>query len=183
MRFTAMDLPGVYILEPKVFRDQRGFFLESYSREAFARQGLDYSFVQDNHARSEQAGVLRGFHFQAPPYSQTKLVRVVRGRILDVVVDLRKGSPVFGRWLKVELSRDNVLQILVPKGFGHAYLTLEPGTEVEYKVDQVYAPESEGGLAWDDPGLGVPWPVKDPILSERDRSWPGWSDFQSPFSY
>ena len=183
MRFTAMDLPGVYILEPKVFRDQRGFFFESYSREAFARQGLDYSFVQDNHARSEQDGVLRGFHFQAPPFSQTKLVRVVRGRVLDVVVDLRKGSPGFGRWLKVELSQDNFRQILVPKGFGHAYLTLEPGTEVEYKVDQVYAPESEGGLAWDDPDLDVPWPVEEPVLSERDRGWPGWSDFQTPFSY
>jgi dTDP-4-dehydrorhamnose 3,5-epimerase len=157
--------------------------METYSRRDFSALGMSSEFVQDNHARSESAGVLRGLHFQRPPYAQAKLVRVVRGSVLDVVVDLRIGSPAFGQWFSVELSADNKRQLFVPRGFAHAYLTLEPGTEFLYKVDNYYAPEHEGGLRWNDPDLAIAWPEQNPRLSAKDEELDLWRSFQSPFTY
>lgn len=183
MEFIPTDFPGLWLLEPKVFKDDRGFFQESYNQRDFEAHGIGIDFVQDNHARSEQAGVLRGFHFQAPPSAQAKLVRVTRGRVLDVVVDLRQGSPQYGKCFTVELSADNFLELLIPVGFAHAYLTLEPGTEFVYKVDAFYDPDSEGGVLWSDPALKVDWPVKRPILSDKDANLPMLQDFESPFNF
>ncbi|GAB7022603.1 dTDP-4-dehydrorhamnose 3,5-epimerase [Salidesulfovibrio brasiliensis] len=180
-------LPGLLLLEPRVFEDERGFFLESYNRERFREAGIDCDFLQDNHAFSRDSGVLRGFHFQAPPAAQSKLVWVVAGKVLDVVVDLRVGSPTYGKTSAVELSGDNRRRLYVPKGFGHAYAVLEPDTHFMYKVDALYAPESEGGIAWDDPDLGIDWKgvfgPDGPILSDKDRQLPRLSDFQSPFRF
>ena len=188
MQITETGLPGLLLIEPKVFGDDRGFFLETWSRAAFADQGLDYDFVQDNHARSGSAGVLRGLHFQLPPAAQAKLVRVTRGAVYDVAVDLRLGSPGFGQWYGAELSAANFRQLLVPRGFAHGYLTLTPDTEFLYKVDAPYAPDLDAGLAWDDPGLAVAWPLAEhgiaaPLLSDKDRSLPAWAGFTSPFTF
>lgn len=186
MRFTATDLPGVWIIEPKVHKDARGFFLESYQSSLFAEYGIDVRFVQDNHARSEKQWVLRGLHFQTPPRAQAKLVRVIQGAVYDVVVDIRKGSPCYGKWLGVTLSKDNFKQLYVPKGFAHGYLTLEPETEVLYKVDDTYAPDHDAGIRWDDSDIGVHWPLSgqaDPILSDKDLRLPAFNTFDSPFSF
>ncbi len=187
MKVVPTDFPGLLILEPKVFGDERGFFLESYNRGRFLEMGIETEFVQDNHAYSKDAGVLRGFHFQAPPMAQAKLVWVTRGRVLDVVVDLRKGSPRYGKWFKAELSAANFRRLFVPKGFAHAYLTLEQDCEFFYKVDADYSPQYEGGIAWDDPDLGVDWsggmPETGPILSEKDRGLQKMKDFDSPFVF
>ncbi len=183
MRFQATDFPGLYVLTPKVFSDARGFFVETYSRKVFAEQGLDIGFVQDNHARSEAKGVLRGLHFQVPPAAQAKLVRVSRGAVFDVVVDLRAGSPTFGRRHAEVLSAENFRQLLIPKGFAHAYLTLEAGTEFQYKVDAFYDSGLETGLFWNDPDLKIEWPEKNPVLSDKDKALPLWRDFTSPFVF
>ena len=183
MRFQATDFPGLYVLTPKVFSDARGFFVETYSGKVFAEQGLDIEFVQDNHARSEAKGVLRGLHFQLPPMAQAKLVRVSRGAVYDVVVDLRAGSPMFGRGHAEILSAENFKQLLIPRGFAHAYLTLEAGTEFQYKVDAFYDPGLEAGLFWNDPDLKIEWPEKNPILSDKDKALPLWRDFTSPFVF
>lgn len=182
MRLIETDIPDLMILEPKVFQDERGFFMESYNSEALASYGLDYNFIQDNHARSGQ-GVLRGLHFQKPPMDQTKLVRVTRGAVYDVAVDLRKGSPTYGKWVGVTLSASNFLQFLVPRGFAHGYVTLEPDTEFQYKVDNYYAPKLDGGIIWNDPDLAIDWPVESPVLSAKDRELPRFKDFESPFVY
>nr|WP_018123529.1 dTDP-4-dehydrorhamnose 3,5-epimerase [Desulfovibrio oxyclinae] len=180
-------LPGLLVIEPRVFADQRGFFLESYNRERFRAVGVNADFIQDNHAFSAEPGVLRGFHFQRPPAAQAKLVWVVAGKVLDVVVDLRVGSPTYGRTFTGELSGRNQRRMFIPKGFGHAYAVLEPGTHFMYKVDAPYAPDLEGGIAWDDPQLAVDWQnafgEEGPILSAKDRELPGMTDFESPFSY
>ena len=183
MLFEPTDFPGLWIAQPRVFQDSRGFFLESYNRRVFSEHSLEYDFVQDNHARSEQKWVLRGFHFQLPPKAQAKLIRVTAGAIFDVVVDLRQGSPKYGKCFSLTLEAKSFKQLLIPKGFAHAYLTLEPGTEVEYKVDDFYAPELEGGLFWNDPSLQVDWPVQDPIMSEKDKSLPLWEKFANPFKF
>jgi len=183
MRRIETTLPGLALLEPKVFRDERGFFLETYSEAAFAGLGISARFVQDNHAYSVQPGVLRGLHFQLPPHAQAKLVWVVRGRVLDVVVDLRLGSPTFGQHYSVELSAENMLRLFVPKGFAHGYVTLEPDTEFLYKVDSPYAPKADAGILWDDSDLGISWPVAEPVLSPKDRLLPRLKDFQSPFAF
>lgn len=183
MRLIETGLPGLALLEPKVFRDERGFFLETYSEAAFAALGIDARFVQDNHAYSVQAGVLRGLHFQLPPFTQAKLVWVVRGSALDVVVDLRRGSPTFGRHYAVELTAENMLRLFVPRGFAHGYLTLAPHTEFLYKVDNVYAPQADSGLLWNDPDLGINWPSAEPTLSAKDRLLPRLKDFDTPFVY
>ncbi len=186
MLFTATDLAGVWIIKPQVHRDSRGFFLESYKSPLFAEHGITTNFIQDNHARSEKQGVLRGLHFQTPPKAQAKLVRAINGSVYDVVVDIRQGSPSYGKWLGVTLSKDNFKQLFVPKGFAHGYLTLEPGAEVLYKVDDTYSPEHDAGLRWDDPDIGVEWPFPgqdQPILSEKDLLLPFLKDFASPFSY
>jgi dTDP-4-dehydrorhamnose 3,5-epimerase len=177
-------LPGLFLVEPRVFRDQRGFFLESYRRSFLAEAcGRDVEFVQDNHALSTTAGVLRGLHFQRPPAAQAKLVRVTRGAVLDVAVDLRTGSPTYGRSYATELSADNFLQLFIPRGFAHGYLTLTDNVEFEYKVDAYYAPEHDAGLAWNDPDLGIDWPVDGPVLSDKDRALPPFAGFVSPFVF
>ena len=174
MQMTDTAIPDVKLIEPRKFTDDRGFFSETYNARALGQAGIDLPFVQDNHALSIQAGVVRGLHYQALPYAQAKLVRVVRGSILDVAVDLRRSSPTFARHVMVELSADNWRQLLVPVGFAHAYLTLEPGTEVVYKVSAYYAPQHDRGILWNDPDLAIPWPVTadQAQLSEKDQKLP-----------
>jgi len=181
--FEPAGMPGLWLYAPKVFKDERGFFMESYNQAAFEAQGLDVAFIQDNHALSRSKGVLRGLHFQNPPKAQTKLVRVTRGEALDVVVDLRKGSPTFGQWKSFTLTESNFLQLLVPKGFAHGYLTLTPDVEFLYKVDELYAPDHDRGILWNDPDLAVEWGVADPILSPKDARLGRLRDFESPFVF
>lgn len=181
MRLIETGLPGLALLEPKVFRDERGFFLETYSEAAFDALGIGARFVQDNHAYSVHRGVLRGLHFQLPPFAQAKLVWVVRGSVLDVAVDLRRDSPTFGRHYSVELSAENMLRLFLPRGFAHGYMTLTPDTEFLYKVDAVYAPKADGGILWNDPDLGIAWPAAEPVLSAKDKLLPRLKDFDSPF--
>ena len=167
-------IPAVKIVTPKKFGDHRGFFSETWSRKTFAEAGLDLDFVQDNQSLSAPVGTLRGLHFQSPPFAQDKLVRVTRGRILDVAVDIRVSSPTFGKHVAVELSAQNWKQLLVPVGFAHGFVTLEPDTEVIYKVTAPYAPENDHGLAFDDPALGIDWrlPLSRLTLSDKDRKHP-----------
>ena len=174
MRIRPQAIPDVLLIEPARHGDARGFFSEVWKHSALTAAGIAADFVQDNHSYSRDAGVLRGLHFQRPPHAQGKLVRVVRGRILDVVVDIREGSPTFGQHVTAELSSANWLQIWVPGGFAHGFLTLEPDTEVRYKVDAEYDRAADGGIAWDDPALGIAWPLPPggPILSEKDRAAP-----------
>jgi dTDP-4-dehydrorhamnose 3,5-epimerase len=181
MEFIETSLKGAYIIKPKVFQDERGFFVESYSEKVFAENRIDAKFVQDNHSLSVKKGVLRGLHFQLPPNEQAKLVRVTRGKVYDVVVDIRKNSPTYGKWEGVELSAENFKMLFVPRGFAHAFLTLEDNTEFMYKVDNFYAPESDSGIIWDDPDLAIDWPIKDPFLSEKDSKLQKFKDFDSPF--
>jgi len=171
-------LPDVKIVTPRRFGDDRGFFCETWSRKAFADAGIDLDFVQDNHSLSAEAGTLRGLHFQSPPFAQDKLVRVSRGRILDVAVDIRASSPTYGKHVAVELSAENGRQLLVPAGFAHGLLTLEPDTEVQYKVTAPYSPENDEGLAFDDPALGIDWgmPAEALTLSDKDRKHPRLSE-------
>jgi len=172
MKKKETKLSGVYILQPDVFEDNRGFFMESYSGQKFADIGLNYDFVQDNHSLSVEAGVLRGLHYQLNPKAQAKLLRVTAGAVYDVVVDIRKHSKTFGQWIGVILSASNKKQILVPRGFAHGFCTLVPNTEVIYKVDEYYAPEHDRGILWSDPALGIDWPVAKPILSDKDQKHP-----------
>ena len=171
------------LVVPSVHRDDRGFFSETFSGKALAEASIDAVFVQDNHSLSRAKGVLRGLHFQAPPKAQGKLVRVTRGAIFDVAVDIRKDSPTYGRHVSAVLSAENWSQLWVPVGFAHGFCTLEPDTEVLYKVTDTYAPECDRGLAWDDPDLGIAWPVVPGavILSDKDRCHPQLKDLQSPF--
>ncbi|HET6521201.1 MAG TPA: dTDP-4-dehydrorhamnose 3,5-epimerase, partial [Geminicoccaceae bacterium] len=159
LEVRATEIPEVRLIRPARHGDHRGFFAESYNRRALAEAGIDVEFVQDNHAYSKEAGTLRGLHFQAPPHAQTKLLRVLRGAVVDGAVDLRHGSPTFGRHVMAELSADNGLQLLTPKGFAHGVLTLAPDTELTYKVDAYFAPEHDLGVRWDDPDLAIPWPL------------------------
>jgi dTDP-4-dehydrorhamnose 3,5-epimerase len=183
MEVVATEIPDVKIIRPKRFGDHRGFFSETYNKRALNEAGLDLEFVQDNHSLSGARGTLRGLHFQIPPYAQDKLVRVVRGAVLDVAVDLRKGSPTFGKHVSEIISAEEWNQILVPIGFAHGFCTLEPNTEVIYKVTNYYAPESERGIIWNDPDLGIKWPVSDSeaTLSEKDLKLPRFSDLQDFF--
>ncbi len=167
MQIETTRLPGVVIVTPRVFSDPRGFFLESYNQAAFFQQGLDAVFIQDNHSKSVR-GTLRGLHFQLPPVAQVKLVRVVRGAVWDVAVDIRAGSLTFGAWVGVELSADNFRQLYVPTGFAHGFCVLSDEAEVLYKASQLYSPAHEASLRWDDPTVGVAWPMAEPLLSERD---------------
>ena len=168
MKFTQTELPGVYVVEPQVFGDHRGFFMESWSKRAFDEAGLFYDFVQDNHSSSVAKGTLRGIHFQRGDKAQAKLVRCIKGAVLDVAVDLRPSSAAYKKWVAVELSAENKRQLLIPRGFGHGFLTLTDDVEFLYKADNFYAPEADGGIRWDDPDLGVDWGVEAPILSEKD---------------
>lgn len=180
MKIEETALQGVLILTPARFGDARGFFSESWNRRRLADFGIDLEFVQDNHSLSGQVGTLRGLHFQAPPHAQDKLVRCGRGRLFDVVVDIRTGSPTFGHWIGVELSAESGRQILVPKGFLHGFVTREPDTEICYKCTDYYAPECDGAVRWD--SCGIDWKLTgDPVLSEKDAASPALSDFDSPF--
>ncbi len=175
----------VRLIRPRRFLDERGWFAETYNAARYAELGVDIVFRQDNHAKSYRAGTLRGLHFQRPPRGQAKLVRCVRGRIWDVAVDVRSGSPTYGQWAGAELTAENGLALFVPIGFAHGYITLEADAEVEYKVSDFHAPECEGGLIWDDRDLALPWPLPagGPVLSEKDRRLPRLKDFESPFAY
>ncbi len=164
-------IEGVLIIEPRLFRDARGFFMESYNRRAFAELGIPQEFVQDNHSRSVK-GVIRGLHYQDMRAPQTKLVRCTLGRVWDVVVDLRVGSPTFGQWEAVELSAENARMLLVPIGFAHGFAVLSEVAEVQYKCDGYYAPDAEGAIRWDDPDLAIPWPIEAPLLSQKDAAAP-----------
>jgi len=179
MNITECDIPGPLIIEPKVFGDERGFFMESWNAARFAEEGLDIAFVQDNHSRS-QKGVLRGMHFQKPG-PQGKLVRVVSGAVFDVAVDLRRSSPTFGKWTGVELSAENKRMFWVPQGFAHGFLTLEDDTDFLYKCDATYAPQHEHSLAWDDPDVGIEWPLSgiDLQLSAKDAEGTRLSDLEA----
>jgi dTDP-4-dehydrorhamnose 3,5-epimerase len=179
MNITECDIPGPLIIEPKVFGDERGFFMESWNAARFAEEGLDIAFVQDNHSRS-QKGVLRGMHFQNPG-PQGKLVRVVSGAVFDVAVDLRRSSPTFGKWTGVELSAENKRMFWVPQGFAHGFLTLEDDTDFLYKCDATYAPQHEHSLAWDDPDVGIEWPLDgiDLQLSAKDAEGTRLSDLEA----
>jgi len=185
MYAEELAMPGVFLFSPKRFGDDRGFFSETFSAKQFAEHVPGIEFVQDNHSLSRDPGVIRGLHFQTPPHAQGKLVRAPRGRVLDVIVDLRVGSPTYGEHLDVELSADNWQQLWVPAGFAHAFCTLEANTEFCYKVTDYYAPECDAGIAFDDPDLGIKWPVSpaEAILSEKDRKLPRLKDFNSPFRF
>lgn len=169
MKITKTKLEGVVIIEPDVFGDNRGFFMESWSQKKMEEAGLFYNFVQDNHSRSSVKGTLRGIHFQKGDKAQAKLVRCVRGAVLDVAVDLRHDSPTYKQWVSVELSEDNFKQLLIPRGFGHGFVTLTDDVEFLYKADNYYAPEADGGIRWNDPEIGVDWGIENPILSEKDK--------------
>lgn len=172
MEFIKTKISGVVIVEPKVFGDHRGFFMESWSKRAFEEAGLHYDFVQDNHSLSTVKGTLRGIHFQKGDKAQAKLVRCVRGAVLDVAVDIRPQSPTYKQWVGVELSGDNHRMLMIPRGFGHGFVTLTDEVEFLYKADNYYAPEADGGILWSDPAIGVDWGVSDPILSEKDAKNP-----------
>lgn len=178
------EIEGVLLLEPRKFGDARGFFSETYNRRQLASLGFEAEFVQDNQSLSVEAGVVRGLHFQSPPHAQAKLVRVVRGAILDVAVDLRRGSPTYGEHVAVELSAENWRQLLIPTGFAHGFATLEPNCEICYKVTDYYAPDHDHGLLWNDPDLGIDWPVaaEAAILSDKDRAQPRLAGIASPFA-
>ena len=184
MKVIETAIPDLLIIEPRVFGDDRGFFMESWNAATFREAGLDLHFVQDNHSRSAK-GVLRGLHFQTPTFAQAKLVRCVRGRIFDVAVDVRRGSPTYGRYVSAELTADNGAQLYMPVGFAHAFMTLEPDTEVMYKVTAFYAPQNDGGLRYDDPDIAVAWPLpaEQVVLSPKDAELPLLRDFLSPFDY
>lgn len=185
MEVIETTIPEVKLIRPRRHGDERGYFSEVYSRRAWSQLGLELEFIQDNQSLSRQPGVVRGLHFQVPPFAQTKLMRVVRGKILDVAVDIRHGSPTFGRFAAAVLSADQWNQMLIPKGFAHGFCTLEPDTEVLYKVDTFYEPSHDRGLLWNDPEVGIEWPVEgaSAILSERDQRHPRLNEMPSYFHY
>lgn len=181
---APLDIPDVKLLSTRKFGDSRGFFSEVYNRRTFAAAGIDIDFVQDNHSLSGPVGTVRGLHYQSPPFAQAKLVRVVRGAIHDVAVDLRRGSPTYGRHVAARISAEAWNQILVPVGFAHGFMTLEPDTEVIYKVSNFYAPEHDHGILWNDPALGIDWPLKDIAfeVSDKDKVQPRLAEIESPFA-
>ncbi len=185
MDISETKLSGVLVLTPRRIGDNRGWFSEVWNKQVLAAAGVDLTFVQDNHSFSAQAGTLRGLHYQAPPHAQDKLVRVGRGAILDVAVDLRKGSPTYGAWVLEELSAENGKQLLVPVGFLHGFVTLEPDTEVLYKCSEYYDPDCDGALRFDDPDLGIDWRISPDsvMLSSKDAAAPLLKDFKSPFEF
>lgn len=170
MRIIKTKFLDLFILETDIFSDNRGFFMESWNKKKMEEVGLFYEFVQDNYSFSSQKGTLRGIHFQNGDKAQTKLVRCIRGSILDVAVDLRHDSPTYKEWISIELSSTNKKQILIPRGFGHGFITLTDDVEIFYKVDNFYSPEADNGIRWDDREIGVDWRIKNPILSEKDRN-------------
>jgi dTDP-4-dehydrorhamnose 3,5-epimerase len=183
MKVMTTKISGVKLIDSTVFGDHRGFFIESYNSRGFADNGIDCVFIQDNHSLSAEAGVLRGLHYQLNPKAQSKLVRVAAGAIYDVVVDIRQGSPTFGQWEGFILSSSNKRQLFVPQGFAHGFCTLVPQTEVLYKVDEFYSPDNDRGIAWNDPALGIDWPLLQPILSDKDSKHPLLAEAEINFVY
>jgi dTDP-4-dehydrorhamnose 3,5-epimerase len=183
MEIIPLAIPDVKLVKPKRFGDARGFFAETYRRDRFAEHGIDCDFLQDNHSRSATPGTIRGLHFQTPPHAQAKYVVCIRGAIFDVAVDIRRSSPTFGQWVSAVLTAENGEGLLVPRGFAHAFCTLEPDTEVTYKVDAYYAPQNDAGLRWDDPDVAITWPLdgREPTLSGKDAVLPFLRDFETPF--
>ena len=180
MNIETNHIEGLLVVKPVVFEDPRGYFFESYNEERFRQLGIDVKFLQDNESKSGK-GVLRGLHFQVPPYGQGKLVRVIKGAVLDVAVDLRKSSPTYGQWAGIELSEKNKWMYWIPAGFAHGFLTLEENTVFFYKCTQVYHKESERGILWNDPDLGIEWGITDPIISDKDKLAMKFKEFISPF--
>jgi dTDP-4-dehydrorhamnose 3,5-epimerase len=185
MEIEQTGLPGVLLLTPQRFGDSRGFFSESWSRRVFCENGIEVDFVQDSHSLSQKANTVRGLHFQAPPHAQDKLVRCGHGRIFDVAVDIRKGSPNFGKWVGEELSFENGRQLLVPAGFLHGFATLEDNSEIIYKCSDYYAPDCDGAVRFDDPEIGIDWGIDETraMTSQKDAIAPLLADFESPFVY
>ncbi|WP_395541136.1 dTDP-4-dehydrorhamnose 3,5-epimerase [Neotabrizicola sp. sgz301269] len=183
MDVTPTDLPEVLILTPRRFGDARGWFSETFNAARMAEVGIGIDWVQDNHSMSAAKGTLRGLHYQRPPRAQDKLVRCTRGAILDVAVDFRAGSPRFASWVAVELSAENGRQLLVPKGFLHGFVTLTENAEVQYKCSDLYAPDCDGAVRWDDPEIGIDWGVTTPVLSDKDRAAPLLADAPRPFTW
>ena len=185
MEVSSFELPGAYLLSPKRFRDARGFFVEQYNKKTLAAHGLNFDFVQDNLSLSARAGTIRGLHFQSPPSAQTKLVSVLHGAVLDVLVDIRTGSPAYGRHVAVELTVDNGKQVLVPRGFAHGFCTMADDTLLQYKVDAHYDPARDLGLLWNDPDLGIRWPVtaEAAVLIDKDKKHPRLRDLPRTFEW
>lgn len=183
MKKIESGLPGVYILEPQVFGDHRGYFMETYSRREFECLGLPTEYVQDNESFTAKRGTLRGLHFQNGPMAQAKLVRVLQGTVLDVAVDLRKGSPTYLQWVSVELSQDNRRMLYIPRGFAHGFVTLTDDVKFVYKVDQPYSPEHDRSIRFDDPAIGVDWGITAPVLSAKDEKAPLLKDSDCNFTY
>ena len=183
MEIIKTEIEGLLVIKPRIFSDSRGYFFESYSKRDFEKEIGDAHFVQDNESKSSY-GVLRGLHFQKPPYAQSKLVRVIQGRVLDVAVDIRKGSPTYGKWVAVELSAENKLQFFIPHGFAHGFSVLSDEALFQYKCDNFYHPEAEGAIAWDDPQLNIDWqlPKESIILSAKDTKHPSFAELDSPFT-
>jgi dTDP-4-dehydrorhamnose 3,5-epimerase len=181
MQIRALELDGVFEISPRKFGDDRGFFSETYNVKSYAEAGIDLTFIQDNHSYSAAKGVVRGLHYQLPPFAQDKLVRVTRGAILDVAVDIRKSSPNFGKWVALEVSAEKWNQILVPKGFAHGFITLIENTEVIYKVTDYYAPDHDRSIRFDDPAIGIRWPVpaSGVQLSDKDQKAPRLADAET----
>jgi dTDP-4-dehydrorhamnose 3,5-epimerase len=177
MKVTETKLEGVYIIEPQVFGDTRGWFMETYSKKKTPQ--IDCDFVQDNHSYSAQKGTLRGIHFQRPPMGQAKLVRCTRGAVMDYAVDLRKGSPTFKQWISMELTAENKKQLFIPRGYGHAFVTLTDDTEIMYKADNYYSPEHDASILWSDPDLNIDWGTENPILSDKDKKAPLLKDIRN----
>jgi len=180
MKITETRLPGLLIIDPNVFGDKRGYFFESYNAEVFRQAGLEMEFLQDNESCSGK-GILRGLHFQEPPYEQGKLVRVARGGVMDVSVDIRKGSPTFGKWEAFELTEQNKRMVYIPPGFAHGFVTLEENTIFIYKCTNIYHKESENSIRWDDPDLNIDWGISEPVISDKDRTAPLFREMESPF--
>ncbi|MCW1299443.1 MAG: dTDP-4-dehydrorhamnose 3,5-epimerase [Candidatus Parvarchaeota archaeon] len=169
--FKRLEIQSVTLITPKVFTDERGFFMETYQKDAFAKAGITGEFVQQNHSKSVK-GVLRGLHYQKEPYAQAKLVRCIKGEIFDVAVDIRKNSPTFGKYVSATLSAENKSMLYIPRGFAHGFEVLSDEAEITYSIDNIYAKESESGIIWNDPSIKINWPIKSPILSEKDKKWP-----------
>ncbi|XZF75625.1 dTDP-4-dehydrorhamnose 3,5-epimerase [Bacillus sp. AL-1R] len=184
MKMTETFIKGIVVIEPTVFGDHRGWFMETYNDSKMKDLGMDLNFVQDNQSFSALKGTLRGLHYQLSPKAQTKLVRCTRGAIFDVAVDLRKGSPTYGKWFGIELSAENKKQLFIPKGFAHGFMTLTDNVEVQYKADEFYSPECDRGIVWNDPDIQVQWPMNSsPLLSEKDKAAPLLKDAENNFIY
>lgn len=182
MQFEKTFIPDLIVIKPRVFEDARGYFFESYNRKNFVEAGINDDFIQDNQSLSE-AGVLRGMHFQVPPFAQSKLVRVIRGSVLDVVIDIRKGSPTYGKHFSIELSEQNKTMLYIPIGFAHGFLTLQDQTLFSYKCGDLYNKSAEQGIMWNDPDININWNINNPVLSDKDKTSIQLKDFESPFTF